>query len=182
MQSCTVCPALQILSDDGRCLSCCGNETRHDDKPIPRECCDCEASREECVLGVNFLMREDSEAEGSTAKLFVTACVVVILSVGGGVFLFLNARSRTVAMAPKIKAGGYEKLDTNGGVALQPAVSSFGEYSDRIAECEDDEEDDDDEDIVYMGQDGTVYRKFKYGLLDEDEIELEYDDESYSYR
>lgn len=43
--NCTVCPALQILSDDGRCLSCCGNETRHDDKPIPWECCDCIASR-----------------------------------------------------------------------------------------------------------------------------------------
>lgn len=72
------------------------------------------------------------------------------------------------------------KLDTNGGIASQPTTSSFGEYHDRIIECEDDEEEDDD--IVYMGQDGAVYRKFKYGLLDEDEIELEYDDESYSYR
>lgn len=70
-------------------------------------------------------------------------------------------------------------MDTNGGVTSQATTSSFGEYSDRIIECEDDEEEDDD--IVYMGQDGTVYRKFKYGLLDEDEIELEYDDESYSY-
>ena len=43
--NCTVCPALQILSDDGRCLSCCGNETRHDNKPISRECCDCTVSR-----------------------------------------------------------------------------------------------------------------------------------------
>lgn len=137
----------------------------------------------ECIMGVNFVMREaeDLEAEGGTAKLFVTACVFLILSVGGGVFLFLNARSKSLVLAPKIKAGGYEKLDTNGGIASQPNTSSFGDYSDRIIECEDDEEDDDD-DIVYMGQDGTVYRKFKYGLLDDDEIELEYDDESYSYR
>ncbi|XP_034396742.1 proprotein convertase subtilisin/kexin type 5-like [Cyclopterus lumpus] len=178
MSSCTVCPALQILLD-GRCLSCCGNETRHDDQPIPRECCDCKASREECIIGVNFVMRdaEDMESQGSTAKLLVLACVVLILSVGGGFFLFLNARSKSLAIAPKTKAGGYEKLGTNGGIASQHHTSSFGEYSDRIIECEEDEEDDDD--IVYMGKDGTVYRKFKYGLLDEDEIELEYDDESY---
>lgn len=51
------------------------------------------------------------------------------------------------------------------------------EYRDR--DIEDDEEDD----IVYMGQDGTVYRKFRYGLLEDDEEdELEYDDESYSFR
>lgn len=43
--NCTMCPALQILSDDGRCLTCCGNETNHHDKPIPWECCDCTASR-----------------------------------------------------------------------------------------------------------------------------------------
>lgn len=47
--------------------------------------------------------------------------------------------------------------------------------------CGDDEEEEDD-DIVYMSNDGTVYRKFKYGLLtDEEEIELDYDDETYSY-
>ncbi|XP_067378152.1 proprotein convertase subtilisin/kexin type 5b isoform X1 [Channa argus] len=182
MWNCTVCPALQILSDDGRCLSCCGNVTRHNE-PIPRECCDCNASLEECILGVNFVVRngEDLEAQGRTTKLFVTACVLLILSVGGGVLLFLSARSKTQAITKKTRAGGYERLDTNGGITSQPTTSSFGEYSDRVLECEDDEEEDDD-DIVYMAQDGTVYRKFKYGLLDEDEMELEYDDESYSYR
>lgn len=44
---CTLCPASQILSEDGRCLSCCGKESRYNNKPIPRECCDCEASRGE---------------------------------------------------------------------------------------------------------------------------------------
>lgn len=42
---CTVCPTQQILSDDGRCLSCCGNQTWHHDKPIPWECCDCMTSQ-----------------------------------------------------------------------------------------------------------------------------------------
>lgn len=125
---------------------------------------------------------KELEAQGRTARLFVTACVLLILSVGGGLLLFLSARSKTRAIAPKTKAGGYKKLDTNGTIPSQTTTSSFGEYSDRIIECEDDEEEDDDDDIVYMGQDGTVYRKFKYGLLDQDEIELEYDDESYTYR
>jgi len=44
MRDCTLCPASQILSDDGRCLSCCGNETLQNDKPISRECCDCKSS------------------------------------------------------------------------------------------------------------------------------------------
>lgn len=86
------------------------------------------------------------------------------------------------AMFPKAKAGGYEKLGTNGGPSSQPSTSAYGDYSDRIIDSEDnEEEEDDDEDIVYMGQDGTVYRKFKYGLLEGEEIDLEYDDESYSY-
>lgn len=128
---------------------------------------------------------EDLEAEGRGTRVFITVCVLLILALGGGLFLFLQARSKalTIPRTPKAKAGGYEKLESNGGVDSHPPTSAYGEYSDRIIECEaHEDEDDDDEDIVYMGQDGTVYRKFKYGLLDDDEIELEYDDESYSYR
>ena len=121
------------------------------------------------------------ENQSSTPKVLFTACVLLILTVGGVIFIFLNARSKSVASGPKTKAGGYEKLSTNEEIATKTTDSSFGEYSDRIIECEEDAEDEED-DIVYMSQDGTVYRKFKYGLLDDDEIELEYDDESYSYR
>ncbi|XP_062273839.1 proprotein convertase subtilisin/kexin type 5-like [Scomber scombrus] len=191
MWNCTLCPALQILADDGRCLSCCGNDMRlMDDKPIPWQCCDCEASRDECILGVNFVLQEpkDLDVQGSTAKRFVTVYILLILIVGGGIFLFLYVRSKSLPVPgmPKIKAGGYEKLDNNGEVGSKPTSSSLGDYNDGIIKCDDsegeEEEEDDDDDIVYMAQDGTVYRKFKYGLLDEDEIELEYDDESYSYR
>lgn len=60
---------------------------------------------------------------------------------------------------------------------ILPRIDQVIEYRDR------DYDEDDDDDIVYMGQDGTVYRKFKYGLLnDDDDDELEYDDESYSYQ
>ena len=130
-------------------------------------------------MGENFVM-EAAEAQGRTPKLFITVCVLLIVSLGGGVFLFLSARARSLAVAPKTNSGGYEKLDSNGGVNPEPTASAFGDYSDKIVECKEDDEEEDD-DIIYMGQDGTVYRKFKYGLLDEDEIEMEYDDESYSY-
>lgn len=135
---------------------------------------------DECILGVNFMMKK-FDAQGSTPKVVFTVCVLLILSVGGVIFIFLNARPKSLASGPKTKAGGYEKLNTDGEIASKATDSSFGEYSDRIIDCEEDVEDEED-DIVYMSQDGTVYRKFKYGLLDDDEIELEYDDESYSYR
>lgn len=120
--------------------------------------------------------------ESSSAKVFVTVFVLLIILAGGGVFLFLTARYKITDVAPKTRAGGYKKLDTNGGVAENPAASSYGDLSEKFINREEDEEDDGDDDIVYMGQDGTVYRRFKYGLLDDEEIELEYDDESFSYK
>lgn len=123
------------------------------------------------------------EAQGNGAKRFATICVLLILWLGFGVFIFLNIRARSLAIAPKPKAGGYKKVDSNGQTASKADTSSSsfsGDYRDQVVECEDDE---DDVDIVYMSNDGTVYRKFKYGLLtDEEEIELDYDDESYSYK
>lgn len=130
-------------------------------------------------MGVNFVMRTADDVS-ITARLFVTACVLLILSLGGGMFLFLNARSRSLAVMPKTKAGGYEKLDASEQCISQPTTSSLEDYSDRITGC-DDEEDDEDDDIVYMTKDGTLYRKFRYGLLEDDDVELEYDDESYSF-
>lgn len=138
----------------------------------------------ECIPGVNYVMRktEDLEAQGSPAKGFITVCVLLIISVGAGIFLFLSARSKMRAITPKFMHGGYAKVDTNSKVIPKPTTSAFGDYSDRIVECENGDEDEDDTDIVFMTNDGTLYRRFKYGLLDEDEIELEYDDESYSFR
>lgn len=131
----------------------------------------------ECILGVNFVMTT-GDASSSTPKLVATACVLLILFLGGGIFLFLSARSKL----PKIKSGGYEKLNTSEGFTPQSNNTSFGEYSDKITECENNDEEYDEEDIVYMTKDGTVYRKLKHGLLDDDDEELEYDDESYSFR
>ncbi|XP_047448534.1 proprotein convertase subtilisin/kexin type 5b isoform X2 [Mugil cephalus] len=180
---CTVCPPARILSEDGRCLRCCGNDTLHNGEAMPRECCDCKSSHVECVLSVNFVVRsgDDAEAQGSTAKVLTTVCVLLILCVGGLVFIFLYVRSNSPGVAALTgKAGGYEKLDTNGSVATQSTAASAEECGLRMLDPQDNEEEDDD--IVYMAQDGTVYRKFKYGLVDDEEMELEYDDESFSYK
>ncbi|KAJ3604400.1 hypothetical protein NHX12_029141 [Muraenolepis orangiensis] len=193
-RNCTTCPAAQLLSEDGRCLSCCLNGTRlQPEEPIPMECCDCRASIVECVPGFNFAMKSGEELKGSRAGLWAAFFVLVAVAVGGTLFLVLQARSKARPALGALKAVCYEKLD-GGRVSWAQTdaadISSFGGYSDRIVErkgededCAEDDEDDEEENIVYMGQDGTVYRKFRYGLLDEDEeIDLEYDDESYSFR
>lgn len=206
--NCTVCPALLILSDEGRCLSCCGNETPHGDGAIPHECCDCSASSggqeggsgdlrvqtlkmqlithltcfsAECILGVNFVFDpiEDLKVQGGAASRFATVCVLLILSTGFGFFIFLNLRAGLLSTPCKPNVAGYKKVDSNGEIAPKPVTTS-GEFSDWVVQCGDKE---DDDDIVYMSNDGTVYRKFKYALLtDEEEIELDYDDETYSYK
>uniref|UniRef100_A0A8C1EK54 Proprotein convertase subtilisin/kexin type 5b n=1 Tax=Cyprinus carpio carpio TaxID=630221 RepID=A0A8C1EK54_CYPCA len=40
--SCISCPVLQRLTEDGRCLPCCGEKT-HRDSRFPSECCQCHA-------------------------------------------------------------------------------------------------------------------------------------------
>lgn len=123
------------------------------------------------------------EAQGSAVKRFSTVYILLTLLAGFGVFIFLSVRPRRLAAAPKPRAGGYEKVDSNGQAPSKPdtsSSSSSGDCRDPILGCEDEEE---DVDIVYMSNDGTVYRKFNYGILiDEEDIELDYDDESYSYK
>lgn len=123
--------------------------------------------------------------------------------------VFLVRHSRSKREPSDIPPRGYEKLRSGGGyggggggyssassASHRGHVSSSGGRSQegrlvdigesrlgRMRDEDDEEEDDDEEDIVYMGQDGTVYRKFRYGqLADDKEDELEYDDESYTFR
>uniref|UniRef100_A0AAY4DIR2 P/Homo B domain-containing protein n=1 Tax=Denticeps clupeoides TaxID=299321 RepID=A0AAY4DIR2_9TELE len=81
---------------------------------------------------------------------------------------------------------GYKKLGMQAGSSgrsfHEEQLVDLSERPGARGEDDDDDEDE-DEDIVYMGQDGTVYRKFRYGQLNEEnDDELEYDDESYSFR
>ncbi|XP_055469807.1 proprotein convertase subtilisin/kexin type 5 isoform X3 [Psammomys obesus] len=169
-ENCTVCPAGLLLHvEDSRCLHCCNASHPH----RSRDCCDCRSSTglppEECILPVS----EAVSSERTKTALLVTSGAMLLLLLGAAVVVWRKSRSR-----PEAK-GRYEKL-------AEPTVS-YSSYrssyldEDQVIEYRDrDYDEDDEDDIVYMGQDGTVYRKFKYGLLDETEDdELEYDDESY---
>lgn len=139
---------------------------------LPRCCLWGGLPSEECILPAN----EAGPLERTKIALLVTSGAMLLLLLGAAVLVWRKSRSRPVAK------GRYEKL-------AEPTVS-YSSYrssyldEDQVIEYRDrDYDEDDEDDIVYMGQDGTVYRKFKYGLLDEtEEDELEYDDESYSYQ
>nr|XP_013804662.1 PREDICTED: proprotein convertase subtilisin/kexin type 5-like [Apteryx mantelli mantelli] len=138
-------------------------------------------TRDDCVLQITLPPERKSKT-----TLFVITCILLLLVIGAIVFIWRKSRAKTQAVNKR----GYEKL-TNHAKAFSSYMSNSHESTsyqeDQVIEYRDrdneDEDDDDDDDIVYMGQDGTIYRKFKYGLLEEDEEdELEYDDESYSFR
>ncbi|XP_075416639.1 proprotein convertase subtilisin/kexin type 5 isoform X2 [Tenrec ecaudatus] len=177
-KNCTVCPANLVLHlDDNRCLRCCNISDATD----AQECCDCQESMAECILRAS---ESGPPAEHSKTALFITSSIMLLLLIGAALLVWRKSRRRA---QPREKAG-YEKLTDPNKIYSSYASScrestSFEE--DQVIEYRDRdyEEEEEEDDIVYMGQDGTVYRKFKYGLLDDDdEDELEYDDEIYSYK
>ncbi|KAM8982876.1 proprotein convertase subtilisin/kexin type 5-like [Ara ararauna] len=174
--NCKVCPAsMQLYLAESRCLPCC-----HDsDLAGTPECCDCNETQDDCVLRTTL----PPESKSKTA-FFVITCILLLLVIGAIVFIWRKSRAKNQA----VNKGRYEKL-TNHSKTFPSYVGNYHESTsyqeDQVTEYRDrdNEDDDDEDDIVYMGQDGTVYRKFKYGLLEDDEEdELEYDDESYSFR
>ncbi|XP_057288919.1 proprotein convertase subtilisin/kexin type 5 isoform X1 [Pezoporus wallicus] len=174
--NCTVCPAsMQLYLAESRCLPCC-----HDfDLAGTPECCDCNETQDDCVLRTTL----SPESKSKTA-FFVITCILLLLVIGAIVFIWRKSQAKNQA----VNKGRYEKL-TNHSKTFSSNVGNYHESTsyqeDQVIEYRDrdNEDDDDEDDIVYMGQDGTVYRKFKYGLLEDDEEdELEYDDESYSFR
>ncbi|XP_015746065.1 proprotein convertase subtilisin/kexin type 5 isoform X2 [Python bivittatus] len=176
--NCTSCHLnMELYVDEYRCVPCCKDAGLMQ----TQECCNCTIMSDECILVV-----PDMKTRGKTVAL--TAALLILLSfiIGATVFIWRRLRAR-----PRpVNHVGYKKLADNAQVlrsfkSNQYQSSSYpenqvNEYKDRD---DDDDDDDDDNDIVYMSRDGTVYRKFKYGLLEDDDIdELEYDDESYSFR
>lgn len=176
-KNCTVCPANLLLHmDDSRCLQCCNVSNPTD----AQECCDCQDTTDECILRASEI---GSAPEHSKTALFIISSIMLVLLLGAAVIVWRKSWGRS---QPAEKAG-YKKLaDPSRSYSSYKnshrESTSFEE--DQVIEYRDrDYDEDDDDDIVYMGQDGTIYRKFKYGLLDDDdEYELEYDDESYSYQ
>lgn len=135
---------------------------------------------EECIFQASDI---GPASEHTKITLLITSSIMLVLLLGAAVIVWRKSRGQ---VQPVVKAG-YEKL-ANPSKSYVSYKSSHSENTsfeeDQVIEYRDrDYDEDDDDDIVYMGQDGTVYRKFKYGLLDDDdEDELEYDDESYSYQ
>ncbi|XP_068278360.1 proprotein convertase subtilisin/kexin type 5 isoform X1 [Nyctibius grandis] len=174
--NCTVCPAsMQLYLEESRCLPCCSGS----DLAGTPECCDCSETQDDCVLRTTLPPQSKSKT-----TFFVITCILLLLVIGAIVFIWRKSRAKTQA----VKKGGYEKL-TNHSKTFPSYVSNYHEglsyQEDQVIEYRDrdNEDDDEEDDIVYMGQDGTLYRRFKYGLLEDDEEdELEYDDESYSFR
>ncbi|XP_028941399.1 proprotein convertase subtilisin/kexin type 5-like [Antrostomus carolinensis] len=173
--NCTVCPAsMQLYLEESRCLPCCSDP----DPAGTSDCCDCSETQDDCVLRTTLPPKTKSKT-----IFFVITCILLLLVIGAIIFVWRKSRAKTEA----VNKGGYEKL-TNHPKTFPSYMSSYHEspsyQEDQVIEYRDaDNEDDDEDDIVYMGQDGTVYRKFKYGLLEDDvEDDLEYDDESYSFR
>ncbi|DAA26857.1 TPA: proprotein convertase subtilisin/kexin type 5 [Bos taurus] len=174
-RNCTVCPANLVLHmDDSRCLRCCSAS----DPTDAQECCDCHDTEDECILRASTV---EPAGERSKTALLITSSIMLVLLLGAAVIVWRKSRSR----AKSTGKAGYAKL-AEPSVSYSSYKSSHRESfeEDQVIEYRDrDYDEDDDDDIVYMGQDGTVYRKFKYGLLDDDnEDDLEYDDESYSYQ
>lgn len=158
----------------------------------------------ECVLSTNLAFTNDEEEEArGNLTVFIIACILLVLGLVALIFLIRHSRSKSAP--PDIPPRGYEKLGSGGGYGgggggysssasySGHAGSSGGRFQEAQlvdigerrsgSKDDDDDDDDEDEDIVYMGQDGTVYRKFRYGQLGEDnDDELEYDDESYTFR
>ncbi|CAI5786880.1 convertase subtilisin kexin type 5 isoform X2 [Podarcis lilfordi] len=177
--NCTECHLnMEIYLDENRCVPCC----KSSELVQTQDCCDCSKTQDECILRIANL---PEGLKGKAAALVVAVLILLLLAIGAPVFIWRRSRTK-----PKpVKQGGYEKLGDN-AKALASLKSNHYQgtsyYEDQVIEYKDrdeDDDDDDDDDIVYMGQDGTVYRKFKYGLLEDDEVdELEYDDESYSFR
>nr|XP_004550004.2 proprotein convertase subtilisin/kexin type 5 [Maylandia zebra] len=201
--NCTVCSAQAILEAGGRCLLCCHHKDEEEDtKTQQQDCCNCTETRGECILSTNLAFRNEEEEEArGNLTVFIIACVLLVLVLVTVIVLIRHSRLKNVRS--DIPPRGYEKLGSGGGYG--GGYSSASSYSGRAGSSggrfqesqlvdlserrsgnkddDNDDDDDEDEDIVYMGQDGTVYRKFRYGQLGEDnEDELEYDDESYTFR
>ncbi|XP_051906934.1 proprotein convertase subtilisin/kexin type 5-like [Hippocampus zosterae] len=184
--NCSACPPHAILEVGGRCLPCCHTAAA----AHRQDCCNCTETTGACVLSTNLAFRnEEEEVEEEETRgnlvVFIMACILLVGGLAGGAAIFLIQRFRSKRTPTEGTPHGYEKLGSSSGSISAGNCSSSSYYkgtqmvdlgeSYSVAKGDEDE---DEEDIVYMSQDGTVYRKFRYGQLGDDD--LEYDDESYT--
>lgn len=137
--------------------------------------CSITAFLDECDPGVNFNFRNKEESPARKSGPITVTTILLLIGIGAMAYLFVFCRPKLLSLL-SVRSNGYSKLDKEPAfttATLRDRIQS--EYCDKD-ENEDDDDDDEDE-IVYMGQDGVVYHKFKYGLLDQEEedMEMEYD-------
>lgn len=129
---------------------------------------------DECIVALSYNLFKNNPVTSGYPGLFVFTVIFVLVSLWLALFLFLHFRQKLT-----VKSNGYTKISDNPFTSATLSDSMQAEYCDKDVGQEEDEEEE-DEDIVYMGMDGIVYRKFKYSMLEGDEegeeVELEYDD------
>lgn len=138
--------------------------------------CSLTASFDECVPGVNFKFRSKEDLPAGNSGILTVITILLLVGMGVMGFLFMHFLPKLPSLRA-VKSNGYTKLDKEPAfttATLRDSVQS--EYCDKD-EDDDDDDDDEEDEIVYMGQDGVVYHKFKYGLLDQEEedMDMEYD-------
>lgn len=128
---------------------------------------------DECVVALSYSLFNNDPVTSVYPGLFVFTVIFVLVSLWLAIFLFLHFRQKIT-----VKSNGYTKIADDPFTSATLSDSMQAEYCDKEGQEDDDEEE--DEDIVYMGMDGVVYRKFKYSMLEGDEegeeVALEYVD------
>ncbi|KTG42889.1 hypothetical protein cypCar_00035523 [Cyprinus carpio] len=199
----TTCPSHHYSQQDGECHLC--HKYCHECSGSRQDqCLSCNQNHyllSECVLSTNFAFcNHEGEENTGNLTLFITTSILLVFALLAVIILIKRSLSKQPMPEPSVPRR-YEKLGHGGGKDSfyrgtssstctygGQASSSSGQFREsELVDLSDQkggqDDDDEDEDILYMGQDGTVYRKFRYGQLgDEQEDELEYDDESHNYQ
>lgn len=131
---------------------------------------------DECKLGFNFNFRSREEVPARNPGLDTVLAIFLLIGIGLLVFLFMHLKLKMPSFSI-YKSNGYAKLEKEPAFTAATLRDSIQvEYCDKDEDNEEEDEDDNEDEIVYMGQDGVVYHKFKYGILDQEEEDMEYDD------
>lgn len=145
------------------------------------KCAHSTAFLDECVPAVNFKFRSKEEVPAGNSGIITVTTILLLIGIGVVVYLFLLCRPK-FPLFRLVKSKGYTKLDKEPAFTTATLHDRIqDEYRDKDGDEDGDEEEDE---IVYMGQDGVVYHKFKYGLLnqEEEDMEMEYDDSIYAIK
>ncbi|RXN20211.1 pro convertase subtilisin kexin type 5 isoform X1 [Labeo rohita] len=170
---CISCNPKHFLLNQTCVSTCPGGYYVDEDK---QECVQCHVNYE-CIVMLSYNLFNNDPVTFVHPGLFVSTVIFVLVGLWLAIFLFLQFRQK-ITSKPIMESNGYSKISDGPFTSATLSDSMQAEYCDKEAGQENDEEE--DEDIVYMGRDGIVYRKFKYSLLEGEEeveeVELEYDD------